>query len=135
MIRLRAVLGAVAILLSALSTPVTLAAQTDDNVCSMTCCVDDGYCCCKPRRAFVKGQMSDDRDKVSNADFVKPCSQGCTTSHTSFKLKEQDSVRTAIPHFSSIDVITTPDHTFSHERKAEYQISSPRAPPLSLFSA
>jgi len=40
------------LLLGWLSVPVSLAAYEPD-VCSMSCCVAAGHCCCTPRHALV----------------------------------------------------------------------------------
>jgi hypothetical protein len=135
MTRLRALVGAVAILLTSLAAPVALATQTDDNVCAMLCCVEDGYCCCKPARPFVKGETPEGKESFAKAEISKPCPEGCTNPPPTLKIQLRADVRAAIHQFRFIAAIITSYQSPSNERKDVYRYSSPRAPPFSLLSA
>ncbi|HEY7544719.1 MAG TPA: hypothetical protein VID27_07545 [Blastocatellia bacterium] len=135
MTRLRALVGAAAILLTSLAAPVALATQTDDNVCAMLCCVEDGYCCCKPARPFVKGEMPKGEESFAKGEIFRPCPDGCTNPPPTSKIQLRADVRAAIHQFRFTAAIVTSYQSFSYRRKDVYRYSSPRAPPFSLLSA
>lgn len=74
--RLRAFCAALFLFIASVSAPTILATVTAD-ACGMACCVKDGYCCCSPRHASVKGQITDDKPRIVNADLTASCSEGC----------------------------------------------------------
>jgi hypothetical protein len=74
--RLRALIAALFLLIAAVSAPIALATQTAD-ACGMACCVKEGFCCCSPRHASVKGQVSDDRPRISEVELSASCPEGC----------------------------------------------------------
>src|SRR6185503_9061950 len=73
--RSRALFAALFLFVAAISAPTILATQTAD-ACGMACCVKDGVCCCTPHRASVKGQVSDDKPRISEVN-AKSCPEGC----------------------------------------------------------
>src|SRR5260370_6920661 len=95
--RLRAAVVAGALLVSWVSASAALAAKSPD-VCSMSCCVEEGHCCCTPHHAYVKGQGPDGRDTVAQASLSSTCPNGCTTSQS-------------ISRFSFADSGATPSHS------------------------
>ncbi|HXG94408.1 MAG TPA: hypothetical protein VNN73_18835 [Blastocatellia bacterium] len=80
----RAVCAALLLLWCAASAPLALASSVPE-VCSMSCCVKAGHCCCSPRRARVKGAASTGQTNLIAADLTPPCPEGCATS-ASFSL-------------------------------------------------
>src|SRR5437667_5144394 len=74
--RFRALCAALFLLIAAVSAPIALAAHTVD-VCGMTCCVKEGFCCCSPHHASVAGQVSDDKPRLNEPDLSASCPEGC----------------------------------------------------------
>lgn len=60
--RLRASVTLIPFIAVWLSVPVALASSEWD-FCSMLCCVEDGYCCCSPRKPFIKDR-DEKQDKI-----------------------------------------------------------------------
>jgi hypothetical protein len=85
MAKLRALAAAFALLIGSIAAPIALAGNAPD-VCAMACCVEEGHCCCSPRRAFVKGQNSDDSPGLSEAEIFASCPEGCANPTTSSNL-------------------------------------------------
>ena len=46
----------------------------------MACCVKEGFCCCNPHHASVKGQVSDDKPRLNEPDLSASCPEGCAPS-------------------------------------------------------
>jgi len=74
--RLRALCAALFLFIGAVSGSTILATQTAD-ACSMTCCVNEGFCCCSPHHASVKGQISDEKPRITEAELFASCPEGC----------------------------------------------------------
>jgi len=87
--KLRAAIAAVALLACWMSVSAALAAQSPD-VCSMTCCIQEGHCCCTPHHAYVKGQGPDGRDAFVQATVTSTCPGGCTTSQSISRVSFDD---------------------------------------------
>ena len=92
--RFRAAIAAAALLVCWVSASAALAAQSPD-VCSMTCCVEEGHCCCTPHHAYVKGQGPDGRDSLAHATLSSSCPSGCTTAQSITRLSDANSSPTA----------------------------------------
>ena len=78
----RALCAALFLLFGAISAPVVLAANSAGDVCTMSCCVEEGRCCCKPRHAFVEGQGPDGKPRVATPEVAAPCPADCAGSST-----------------------------------------------------
>ena len=80
-LRLRAAVAAMALALSWLSAPLSLASWEPD-VCEMECCIAEGHCCCATRRAYVKGRepKPGDVSVTLKTTLTKPCPAGCAAS-------------------------------------------------------
>ena len=129
--RWRALL-AVAVLLSGLAYAQVGLANDSPDVCAMVCCVEDGYCCCTPRRASVKGQTPTGDPAFGEAEIVSsPCPEGCTNSTTPFKLATKEALRPAIrlTDFSATAVAGIQQSLVAHLYLG-LSSASPRAPPL-----
>src|SRR5262249_43792390 len=79
--KLRAALAAASLLVCWVSGSAALAAQSPD-VCSMSCCVQEGHCCCTPHHAFVKAQRPDGHGTVATTSLSSSCPSGCTASQS-----------------------------------------------------
>jgi hypothetical protein len=127
----RAFLGALAILLSAIAAPVTLAIQAEGNVCAMACCVTDGYCCCKPHKPFVKGQARDHKPSFEKVELTQPCSQDCASpsslAQRSLRIADQPSIH-AFRLLTPVVTASQPPPTTHGD--AILTSTAPRAPPL-----
>jgi hypothetical protein len=82
LMRLRALVAAIALLIGSASAQAALAVNRLD-VCSMDCCVEQGHCCCSPGHAFVKGQALGERPVITESKLSAPCPDGCATSLSS----------------------------------------------------
>src|SRR4029079_8544535 len=82
---LRALFAALILLVAAVSAPIAVATQAADS-CGMACCVKEGHCCCSPHHATVKGQITDDKPRISEFEFSVSCPESCTLSGRLSKL-------------------------------------------------
>jgi hypothetical protein len=128
--RLRAFCAALALLISALSGPLALSGQSS-GVCSMTCCVEDGHCCCNPPQDYVEGEGPERQPIITLAELVAPCPDGCTGSQSSSQLRLRSPERAASHHLNvdSSPVAESQQATDSYT-SPEWEKSSPRGPPL-----
>jgi hypothetical protein len=132
-VRLRAAGILLALLFSCLSAPLTLAFDSSD-VCSMACCVQEGHCCCNPRRARVQGRDSGGLNQIGNADVSAPCPEGCATSPTSSPSPFRDATRAAATQIDRVAPEFVQSHTPLLTTRANTSgASSPRAPPSFLL--
>ena len=128
--RLRALLAVTVLLCGFVYAPIGLASDSPD-VCAMVCCVEEGHCCCTPRRAFVKGQTPGDDPSISEAEIVSPCPDGCTNSTTQFKLATKQALRpvNGLTHPCAPAVAGLEQSSVAH-LYIGLSSASPRAPPL-----
>src|SRR6185503_11177658 len=132
MAKLRGLFAVLAILIGSFSGPVIFASTLPD-VCSMTCCVEEGHCCCSPRRASVKGQAQDGTPRLSEAEVLASCPGGCANSTASSNLLLRVANGAAIRPVESAGSVeiyfeqVASDHLF-----VDLDSFSPRGPPLSL---
>jgi len=130
--RLRALFAAVALLVGSLAAPMALGFQPS-GVCSMTCCVEAGHCCCNPRQAYVEGERPDGRPIITLADLSAPCPDGCTGSQSSSQLRLRDMDRAASPHLSlDGSPVAGSSQIINSTVPVESGNSSPRGPPILL---
>ncbi|HEX8185695.1 MAG TPA: hypothetical protein VF747_13110 [Blastocatellia bacterium] len=130
--RVRAFCAALALLIGSLSAPIALGWQPS-GVCSMTCCVEAGHCCCNPRQPYVEGESPDKRPVISLADAYARCPDGCAGSQSSSQLRLRDIDRAAHHHLN-LDhrAIGGSQPAAISCSSAECENHSPRAPPLLL---
>ena len=129
-IKIRAAFSILAILIGALAAPTALAMQTEENVCAMACCITEGHCCCKAKKAFVKGQNHDGKLSFTKAELAKPCPENCTNSSASAKRFSRDALRTHVIHLILFaTVVTASQPPPGLKDAAHYADLSPRAPP------
>ena len=127
---MRALCAAAVLLFGSVSASVSLASSSPD-VCAMVCCVEEGHCCCTPRRASVKGLTPSGNTVLHEAEIVSPCPEGCTNSSTSFNLATKEALR---PSHRLADLSGPTTSDFNQKIVAHLYIglssASPRAPPL-----
>jgi hypothetical protein len=130
-LRLRAVVVTLALALSWLSTPISLAFWEPD-VCEMECCIAEGHCCCATRHAYVKGRepKPGDVSLTIETTSTRPCAAGCAASGISAK-NNLHRAASAPPPLIALAAISPARYQgpflFDHQFAA--QPSSPRAPP------
>jgi hypothetical protein len=130
MLRLRAACLASALGVCWASGPATLAADSPD-VCSMSCCVKEGQCCCSPRHAYVEGQLPDGRESIRPSSLSVPCPGGCTTSRFSPRFSQGDDSRAAAARLDLYERPVLNDDAIPVRHTAdESGPSNPRAPPV-----
>src|SRR5438034_157651 len=83
--RLRAASAVLLLLLGWLSAPVSWATSSSD-VCSMSCCVTSGHCCCAQRHPLVKGQDPSSQDAIDSGEITSSCPAECAASGFSSSL-------------------------------------------------
>jgi hypothetical protein len=130
-LRVRAAVAALALALSWVSLPLSLAFQEPD-VCEMECCIAAGHCCCAKRHAYVKGHEPKQGDVLVGAEttLTNPCPAGCVSSGIS----TQNDLQKAAPAQATLvaPAYILPQlnrDRFLFERQFAAQPSSPRAPP------
>ena len=129
--RLRALCAALFLLIAAVSAPITLATQSAD-ACGMACCVKDGYCCCSPHHASVKGQVSDDKPRISEAELFASCPEGCALAGRFSSLILRELLRAgAVQAFDDGPPVTFLEHVVAVLDLVDSGSSAPRAPPIS----
>jgi len=129
--RLRALCAALFLLIAAVSAPITLATQTAD-ACGMACCVKDGYCCCSPHHASVKGQVSDDKPRISEAELFASCPESCAPAGRFSNLLLRNHLRAGAPKaFADEPPVPFLEHVVDVRDLVDSGSSAPRAPPAS----
>jgi len=129
--RIRAAVAALFLLIGALSTPVILATQSADE-CGMACCVKDGFCCCNPHHATVKGKVTEDGPRFNDANLFAPCPQGCAPAieyaRQIIRLQQRTAIPQALRAESNIHFI---EHVVPRYDCLASTSRTPRAPPSS----
>ncbi len=129
--RLRALCAALFLLAAAVSAPITLATQTADQ-CAMACCVKEGYCCCNPHHASVKGQISDDKPHISEPELSASCPEGCATAVRPSNLLLRSHLRTGAPQaFADEPPVMFLEQVVAVRDPVDCGSSPPRGPPSS----
>jgi hypothetical protein len=129
-----AAFGCLLLLLSAVATPLALAAS-EPEFCSMECCVADGHCCCAARKPFVEGQVpgADGQPVFSENALTKACPAECARQVSSFH--HLQIAKAAIVKFSGEDqgarLLYAHSPRFAHDTCDDS--SAPRAPPATLL--
>jgi hypothetical protein len=128
----RAVLAAAVFLIGFLSSPVSLAFETGD-VCSMTCCVEKGRCCCAQRHSSVAGEAKHQGPLLNEPRIVAACPEDCATATGSGTSFSRVSLRAAALHLESGNRPAV-DWTgrIVEYRSIGNERSNPRAPPSRL---
>jgi len=127
-LNLRAASAALALLLGWLSAPIALASFTPD-VCSMSCCVAAGHCCCTPRHALVEGQIPDGEPQIDQAEASTNCPKGCAAQPSLSQTRDAERAANheldcSSSSFSPAPLIFVPGDQMGLDN------SSPRAPPI-----
>jgi hypothetical protein len=129
----RALCAALVLLFGAISAPVALASRSSDEVCTMACCVEEGHCCCKPRRAFVEGQTPDGKPRIAATEIAAPCPEDCAAPATASPSFMRQALRPADHRID--DVAASSTHLpliVGPSLAAASNASAPRAPPACL---
>jgi hypothetical protein len=128
--KIRAACGVLAILIGSLAAPTMLASQTDENVCAMACCITEGHCCCKVKKAFVKGQNHDGKISFTKTEIAKPCPENCANSSASAKTQSRDLSRQHVTHLILFATVVTSSQPPPITKDLfDLAALSPRAPP------
>lgn len=111
------------------STPAALI-NGPPPVCSMACCIADGYCCCNPTQPYVEGQIPQDEQRIYRKQIVNDCPDGCATSQFSNFPVSRDTAR-AVAHTDITTSVQSKQESLLFTRgPVERGPSSPRSPPL-----
>ena len=95
----------------------------------MACCVKDGYCCCSPHHASVKGQISDEKPRISEDEFVASCPESCALSGRFSSLLLRNHVRAGALQVYYGATVTFLEHAVGYRDIVITGSSTPRAPP------
>ena len=119
----------VALLAAPISAMASLAIGSSA-ICSISCCVKEGHCCCSPQRARVKQVTDSERRSIENAEVDNQCPGECALLRASSSFF-RDPARGAHPALvASVSIsIRSYDPPISHNL-VELGSSSPRAPPV-----
>jgi len=128
----RAAGAAIVLLLAWFCTPITLASQADD-VCSMSCCIEQSHCCCSPHHLYVEGRAHNESQQIISFQGSAACPEGCATTSYSANSLFNHAVRGAIHHPAAAAVIPSQPRQVSL-KVVESARSSPRAPPSPLIA-
>ena len=122
-----------ALLFASLAAPVALAGRSSDEVCAMACCVAEGHCCCKPRRAYVEGHTADGQPRLVETTVAAPCPEGCALPTNASPLFLRQALRPA-GHRLDLMAAATIDLPLiaCKALAAAAHATSPRAPPVRL---
>jgi hypothetical protein len=113
-----------------LYAPLALTRATLD-VCSMSCCVSDGYCCCSPRHAHVAGEVQGDGDEIGSSEFSKSCPRECATSASFARPHLGKLIRPTVPGLALSQPAVSERGRPPNVRDAIFLSSSPpRGPPF-----
>jgi hypothetical protein len=132
-LRLRVAVAALALALSWLSAPISLAFWEPD-VCEMECCIAEGHCCCATRHAYVKGRepKPGDVSLTIETTLTNRCPSGCAASGISAKNNLLRAAHSQAPLITLADVSPARYRgPFLFDQQFAAQPSSPRAPPAS----
>jgi hypothetical protein len=130
---LRALCAALALLFGAIAAPVALASRSSDDVCTMACCVAEGHCCCKPRRAFVEGQTPDGKPRIAATEIAAPCPEDCAAPSTASPLFTRQALRPADHRIDGVAASLKHLPLIVGLALASLAVATaPRAPPASL---
>jgi hypothetical protein len=131
--RLRALAGAIAILLTHLTFCAAFATSTYELACAMACCVADGYCCCKLSSNAANRDLSTE-NSIVQPNVSSSCPDGCTNSVTNIKV-QRVVTRTVIQQAGPDPVSFTTDQLRRVLTEDLSNLSSPRAPPPSIYDS
>ncbi len=86
-VRLRAAMAVLLLALGWLAVPASMVVREPD-VCGMECCIEEGFCCCVTRRAYVEGQETEPDEIAFNiqTELRAPCPAGCAGSTPSAQI-------------------------------------------------
>lgn len=126
--RLRAASLLMALLAVPVSASVTLATDSSD-VCSMSCCVNEGHCCCSPQRSRVKQLARSDRESIEIAQADQQCPDRCAVLRAS-----TSSLRAPIRGICAVLVEPAGAEIYSFDlpgrhKPVDLASSAPRGPP------
>ena len=98
----------------------------------MACCIKEGFCCCNPHHATVKGKVSNDKPHLRQPDLSASCPQGCAQTARFSNPLLRNHLQTGAqqivndgPSIVFIEELIAASDLFS------FGSSGPRAPPVS----
>jgi hypothetical protein len=128
----RALCAALALLFGAIAAPIALAGNSSDEVCTMTCCVEQGHCCCKPSHAFVEGQTPDGKPRIARTEIAVPCPEDCAAQSTASPVYARQALRPANHRIARLAAPSTRLPLITGSALAlTIAAIAPRAPPAS----
>ena len=121
---------AVAVLMVSLASSASVSVAELSDVCSMTCCVADGHCCCSPPRARVAGQPDDFAARIHSVELSNPCSTDCASGRVSTPSFGKDAGQASADPSPAISVpVRFSPEGFAIAALLITASSDPRAPP------
>jgi hypothetical protein len=101
----------------------------------MACCVAEGHCCCKPRRAFVEGQTPDGKPRLAATEIAAPCPEDCAAPSTASPLFTRQALRPADHRIDAVAASLKHLPLIVGLVQASLAVATaPRAPPFFLLS-
>ncbi len=124
----RAVCAAALFLSGWLATPLSLAVY-DSDVCSVSCCITAGHCCCLPHHAFVQGQLEDRNTQVGTPEISRPCPGERALSGASVQTLARNGYRSPFDERDLSNRDETQSQPILLHKTPIQESSSPRGPP------
>jgi hypothetical protein len=114
----RAIIAALALLLTSLS-PVFSLAASEPEFCEMACCMAEGHCCCAARKPWVKGRKRDGHPVIEPVEIKSPSCYSCAPSSSS--------------NFISREIARPAAHDFDLARWQVFAYHTPSLPHHSIW--
>ncbi|MCI0489887.1 MAG: hypothetical protein L0229_25120 [Blastocatellia bacterium] len=127
--RLRALVALLMLVAGWASTPAALI-NGPPPVCSMACCIEEGFCCCNPAQPYIEGRIPQDEQRIYGEQIANTCPDGCATPQSSNFPVSRDTARAAAHTDFSIPVVSKQKPLQFIRGPVERGPSSPRSPPL-----
>lgn len=118
----------VALLAAPVSASINLTTGSSD-VCSMTCCVNKGHCCCSPQHARVKQLASSTCKYAEAVQSDEQCPEGCAVLSASISFLR---IPVRVACIAPVEPASAKIHSYEPLKKhelLELASSSPRGPP------
>jgi hypothetical protein len=132
--RLRAALVALALLAGPVYASASIAIASSD-VCSMSCCISEGHCCCTPRHARVAGEITGGQARIAQAELSRRCPAECAAGRTSTPSFARQLQSAPPAHDANAEAAAIARSRAVYAINGSYsEVASPRGPPAD-FSA
>lgn len=124
---------AASLIVALLAVPVSASASLaigSSDVCSMTCCVKEGHCCCSPHHARVEGQITGRNAQLNQVELSNSCPSDCASGPATGRYVARELHYTPVHHAlagpAPVAELVEPRSFYA---RLNSEPSSPRGPP------